>query len=102
MENTHLNLQIDNFCNGINKTNSNIAIPSSGPAVCIPNKRKINEMRQKIAKSEGPFDNSFIRKQIQKKINSKCKVFFKPNKLLNQSENGLFSHKNNFSSKKEE
>ena len=59
-------------------------------------------MRQKIAKSEGPFDNSFIRKQIQKKINSKCKVFFlKPNELLNQSENGLFSHKNNFSSKKE-
>ena len=102
LENAHLNLQIDNFCNGVNKTDSNIAIPSSGPAVCIPNKKKVNQMRLKIAKSKGAFDNTFIKKQMQKKINSKCKVFFlKPNEQLKKHKNGVLTYKNKFDSKKE-
>ena len=95
LEQDHLNQQILGFCEGINKTQANIAIPSSGPVICVPRKDKIKQMRFTIGQSNGPFDNSLINKKIEKEIDNNCKILFlKPSESIKKiSKKTIFKNK---------
>lgn len=101
LEKDHLNQQISGFCEGVNNIQANIAIPSSGPVMCIPRKEKIKQMRLTVGQTNGPFDNIFIKKKMEKEIKKNCKIFFlSPSESIKPFKN-IVSYNNKFNNKKE-